>query len=110
MDNFDIDPTAFAGTSLACGAIAIDESDSNRVYVGTGEGDTNAIFSARLTNALPTYRGVGAVRTDDGGANWHNEVTDGGSPTLVGAAFFALAVDPADRENVVAATNIGLYR
>jgi hypothetical protein len=110
MDNFDVDPTTFAVTSLACGAIAIDPADPNRVYVGTGEGDTNALFAARLTGALPSYRGVGPLRSDDGGATWHTEPTATGSPTLVGGAFYALAVDPGDRENVVAATSSGLYR
>ena len=32
------------------------------------------------------------------------------SPDLAGEAFFALAVDPRDRENLVAATTLGLYR
>lgn len=31
MDAFDMDPTHFASTSLACGAIAIDGNDPNRV-------------------------------------------------------------------------------
>ena len=110
MDAFDEDPTTADSTSLACGAIAIDEADPDRVYVGTGEGDTNAIFSARVVSALPCYRGVGALRSDDGGGTWVNEPTASGSPTLAGAAFFSLAVDPANRENVVAATNVGLYR
>jgi hypothetical protein len=110
MEGFDIDPTAFATTSLACGAIAIDPADPDRVYVGTGEGDTNALFGSRLTFALPSYRGVGALRSDDGGLTWINEPTAVSSPPLVGGAFFALAVDPGDRENVVAATTAGIYR
>jgi hypothetical protein len=110
MDTFDLDPTTFAVTSLACGAIAIDPSDPNRVYVGTGEGDTYAVFKARLLGALPSYRGVGPLRSDDGGVTWHNEPAAPGSPTLVGEAFFMLAVDPGNRENVVAATTAGLYR
>ena len=110
MEAFDVNPTAFAATSLACGAIAIDEGDPDRVYVGTGEGDTNALFAARLTQALPSYRGVGPLRSDNGGGVWASEPTAPASPTLVGAAFYALAVDPGDRERVVGATNIGLYR
>ena len=31
---------------VVCGAIAIDPADPNRVYVGTGEGETNQIFRA----------------------------------------------------------------
>src|SRR4051794_4236738 len=110
MDAFDVNPTAFAATSLACGAIAIAESNPDRVYVGTGEGDTNALFASRLTQALPSYRGVGPLRSDNGGALWMSEPTAPASPTLFGAAFYALAVDPGNQERVVAATNIGLYR
>ena len=110
MDNFDEDPTAFAATSLACGAIAIDQADPDRVYVGTGEGDTNSSFDLRLIKALPSYRGVGPLRSDDGGTTWANEPAAPTSPTLTGSAFYELAVDPGDRENVVAATNVGLYQ
>jgi hypothetical protein len=110
MDGFDLAPTEFASTSLACGAIAIDEKDPDRVYVGTGEGDTYAMFKNRLVNALPAYRGVGPIRSDDGGSTWKSEATAAGSPELAGQAFFALAVDPSNRENVVGATSEGLYQ
>lgn len=110
MDSFDVDPEQFASTSLACGAIAIDQKDPKRVYVGTGEGDTWAIFRSRIINALPAYRGIGPIRSDDGGGKWAVEPTAAGSPSLAGQAFFALAVHPTDRENVVAATSSGLYQ
>jgi photosystem II stability/assembly factor-like uncharacterized protein len=110
MDGFDVDPTEFASASLACGAIAIDSANPNRVYVGTGEGDTHGMFRSRVVSALPAFRGIGPIRSDDGGATWHTESTASGSPTLAGEAFFALAVDPQNRENVVAATTIGLYQ
>ena len=110
MENYDINPTAVAATSLACGAIAIDPADPDRIYVGTGEGDANRLFPSAGITALPTYRGVGPLRSDDGGANWVNEPTATGSPALEGAASFQLAVDPGDRENVVGATSTGLYR
>lgn len=110
MDGFDQDPTAFASTSTACGAIAVDLNDPDRVYVGTGEGDTFEIWSSRLTNALPSYHGIGAIRSDDGGKSWNVETTASGSSSLAGSAFYALAVDPADRENVIGATTVGLYR
>jgi photosystem II stability/assembly factor-like uncharacterized protein len=110
MDAFNVAPTDFASTSLACGAIAIDPRDPRRVYVGTGEGDTNSMFSRRVTNALPAYRGIGPIRSDNGGKNWERESTAAGSPTLGGKAFFALAVDPTDRENVLGATTDGLYQ
>jgi hypothetical protein len=107
MDRFDLDPTNFATASLACGAIALDPADPNRVYVGTGEGDTLQLFRSRVTSALPAYRGVGVIRTDDGGVNWIAETS---TPDLAGEAFFALAIDPRNRENVIGATTAGLYR
>jgi hypothetical protein len=110
MDAFDVQPENFASTCMACGAVAIDRNDPRRVYVGTGEGDTYAIFDRRLANALPTYRGVGPLRSDDSGEQWLVEPTAAGSPSLAGAAFFALAVDPVNRENVVAGTTAGLYQ
>ena len=103
MDRFDLDPTNFASASLICGAIALDPADPNRVYVGTGEGDTLQLFRSRVTRALPSYRGVGVIRSDDGGMNW---VSEPSSPELAGEAFFALALDPSNRENVVAATTV----
>ena len=106
MDNFDQDPTNFASTSLCCGAIAIDPANPDRVYVGTGEGDIDAIFNSRITNALPAYRGIGPVRSDDGGTTW---VLESSSPSLAGFAFFQIAVDPGDPEHCVAATTNGLY-
>jgi hypothetical protein len=110
MEGFDLDPANFASASLACGAIAIDPMDPDRVYVGTGEGETYAIFSARIVSALPAYRGVGPIRSDDGGATWVAEPTAAGAPALAGEAFFALAVDPGNREHVIGATSSGLFR
>lgn len=107
MDSFELDPTSFASASVVCGAIAIDHLDPNRVYVGTGEGDTYQFFKKRIVQALPAYRGVGPLRSDDGGANW---IAEASSPDLAGHAFFGLAVDPTNRENVIAATTNGLYR
>jgi len=110
MDGFDVDPTSVLATSSACGAIAIDQLDPDRIYVGTGEGDTDELFGSRLMTSLPAYRGVGPIVSSNGGASWAAEPTDAPSTSLMGAAFFALAVDPADRERVVAATTFGLYR
>jgi hypothetical protein len=108
MDGLDDDPNNFASASVICGAIALDPADPNRVYVGTGEGDTDFMFRMgwRVVNALPAYRGIGPVRTDDGGSTW---ILEASNPDLAGESFFALAVDPSNRENVVAATSNGLY-
>jgi len=106
MDGFDLNTSAFAATCLACGAIAIDPANPNRVYVGTGEGDTDAIFASRLVNALPCYMGVGPIRSDDGGATWNSEPSN---PSLAGFSFYQIAVDPANSDHCVAATSNGLY-
>jgi hypothetical protein len=106
MDGFDENPTNFASTSLACGAIAINPANPDRIYVGTGEGDTDALFTRRIVNALPSYRGIGPIRSDDGGTTWAVEPS---TPSLAGFAFFQIAVDPADPDHCVAATTNGLY-
>jgi len=95
MDAWDLSPTTFSSDSLACGAIALDPDDPDRVYVGTGEGGAESYF------------GVGPIRTDDGGVNWVEEES---SPDLAGSGFYQLALDPNDRERVVGATELGLYR
>ncbi len=95
MESFDLNPLQAASDTLACGAIAIDPSHPDRVYVGTGEGNNGVYF------------GVGPIRSDDGGTNW---VTETATPPLAGRSFFALAADPGNAERVVAGTNNGVYR
>ena len=108
MDGFDLNPTVNNTDSLACGAVAIDSASPDRVYVGTGEGETWVFFRMVLGTAS-SYAGVGPLRSDDGGRNWIREPVFG-SPGLEGEAFFQLAVDPHDRERVLAATTQGIYR
>jgi len=101
MEAFDLNPTHAASDSLACGAIALVPGatpEQDRVYVGSGEGSGAAYF------------GVGPVVSFDGGADWNTEPVSPGSPQLAGSGFYALAVDPADADRVVAATRRGLYR
>lgn len=106
-EDLDLDPNSPASASLICGAIAIDPADPNRLFVGTGEGATQTYFLRRITGALPAYRGIGVLRTDTGGASWTVEPSQ---PDLAGEAFFALAINPLDRESVVGASTAGLYR
>ena len=104
MDAFDVDPEQFASTSLACGAIAIDQKDPKRVYVGTGEGDTWAIFRSRIVNALPAYRGIGPIRSDDGGGSGLSSQSRPVRRRWPGKHSSA-AGHPTNRENVIAATS-----
>jgi hypothetical protein len=109
MDGSFAQATSGQSDSLSVGAIALDHADPDRVYVGTGEGNTVFIQNGQVFGTMAFY-GVGPVRTDDGGKSWHTEATAPGSPSLQGSAFYQLAVDPIDRERVVAATLRGIFR
>jgi len=101
MDAWDLNPTTPASDSLSVGAIAIDNANPDRVYVGSGEGASGSLF------------GVGPIVTNNGSANppaWSTEQAAPGSPSLAGTRFFALAVDPASSDRVVAGTRNGVYR
>jgi photosystem II stability/assembly factor-like uncharacterized protein len=74
-------------SSSAIGAIAIDPSDSQRVYIGTGEG---------FPRNTADY-GDGLWRTDDGGGRWHSlGLRESGS-------IAKIAVSPSDSRIVLAA-------
>ncbi len=98
MDAFDLNPVNLGSDSLAVGALALDPTNTNRIFVGSGEGPGGAYF------------GVGPIVSVDGGVSWATEPTAPGSPELAGSAFYALAVDPGNPDRVVAATYAGLYR
>lgn len=105
-DEFDVDPTANEVDSQSCGHVALVDggtADQDLVYVGTGEGWTSAVGGGSST----AYLGVGPIVSRDGGRSWTAEPA---APSLLGHAFFRLAVDPADPDNVVAATTNGVYR
>lgn len=109
MDDWDLNPAQVGATSLSCGAIGIHPTNADRVYVGTGEGNTFIVFAPSGT-AQTAFYGVGMLRTDNGGTTWVTESVASGSPDLAGRAVWAMAVDPNDGERVVAATTAGLYR
>jgi hypothetical protein len=94
MNAFELHPTANNADSLSVGALAIDPQRPDRVYVGSGEG-----------NISDAYFGVGPIVSDDGGLTWRVEQAPVNSTW-----FFALALDPADPERVLAATSLGLLR
>jgi hypothetical protein len=105
MDAYHPDrPTTFQADTLACGAIAINPANADRVYLGTGEGFGVGDF----------YFGVGPLRCDDGTttASWQTETADvshDSSAALTGKAFCRIAVNPVAPDQVVAATTNGLY-
>lgn len=98
MNAFDLQPTTSHSDSLSIGALAVDPEHPERVYVGSGEGSVSDAFF-----------GVGPVVSFDGGASWHKEPWN--PPVGTGGPwFYALAIDPADRDRVLAATSAGLMR
>lgn len=107
MEAIDIDPLyrTITGirklgiTTLACGAIALDPCDADKIFVGTGEAPGI------------TYLGDGVLVSKDGGDIWVRENAPG-VDSLTGAGFYALAVDPdpSNLDVVFGATNIGLYK
>ena len=88
--------------SLAVGSIAIDPTNPNNIFVGTGEG----------VRSGDTYYGAGILKSTDGGATWR---VIGGpisniaplKPVFVNAAIPALAIDPVTPNVMFAATTIG---
>lgn len=98
MDAWDLNPTTASSDSLACGSIAIDPNNADRIFVGTGDGD-EAIFL-----------GVGPVVSFDGGNNWATEPVAPGSPALAGSSMNAIVVDPGNGDRAVAGSFLGVYR
>jgi len=89
--------------TFSIGAIALDPTDANVVYVGTGEAN----------NAADTYDGNGVLRSTDAGQTW-NSLGLGGT-----ARIARIAVDPANPSRIFVAAmgtqfstgpNRGLYR
>jgi hypothetical protein len=83
--------------TLAIGGIAVDPANPDRVYVGTGEANTNA----------DAYYGNGMYVTSDGGRHWRHASLPG-----VLTVFHVEAVKPSKgypAGRVFAATNNGLW-
>ena len=80
-------------SNLNHGAIAIDPSNPETIYVGTGEYTTSS-------------NGDGIFRSTDGGVNWQRI----GAVGAVGARFSGIAVDPANPDIIHVTTNLGYLR
>ncbi|MGE0132173.1 MAG: hypothetical protein AB7U82_29175 [Blastocatellales bacterium] len=88
--------------SLAMGAIAIDPTNPNIIYAGTGE--------AHLSG--DSYYGAGLLKSVDGGAMWTRitgpvSARDPKLPAFLNATFHTLAIDPAAPSTIYAATEEG---
>ncbi|MDQ6699245.1 MAG: hypothetical protein M3Z36_03565, partial [Acidobacteriota bacterium] len=94
-------------SSLVVGAIAIDPSNENTIYIGTGE--TNACDDC--------YGGAGILKSTDGGVVWKQLSSPFVDALGRGARIGSIAVSPADRNIVLAAVYFvgasgvpGIYR
>ncbi|MGH9935475.1 MAG: WD40/YVTN/BNR-like repeat-containing protein, partial [Blastocatellia bacterium] len=88
--------------SLAMGAIAIDPTNPNIIYAGTGE--------AHL--AGDSYYGAGLLKSIDGGSTWIQiagpvSARDPKLPAFLNATFHALVIDPASPSTIYAVTGGG---
>jgi hypothetical protein len=96
----DWDPKSDFTLSLASGCVTVDPSvtdaagRSTRILVGTGE-----------PNNSDSYYGAGMLLSTDGGQTWVAR----GTTTFARAAFSTIAVDPADSNHLIAATDQGVY-
>jgi photosystem II stability/assembly factor-like uncharacterized protein len=86
--------------SLVIGALAIDPTNTNVIYAGTGEGYFN-------TDAL---RGIGVLKTTDGGATWATQATFTGSGQGFPYYINDIYLRPDSTNILYAATNSGLFR
>ncbi|MGH9753973.1 MAG: WD40/YVTN/BNR-like repeat-containing protein, partial [Blastocatellia bacterium] len=88
--------------SLAMGAIAIDPTNPNIIYAGTGE--------AHLSG--DSYYGAGLLKSTDGGATWAQitgpvSTRDPKLPAFLNATFHVLVIDPASPSTIYAVTEEG---
>lgn len=103
-DNIDVEEEMFDVDLMSCGAIATSNKGQN-IFVGTGEGSRYAA-ECQLPYEGYSYNGVGVVVSTNEGKSWKREPSH---PSLIGHAFFSLAVDPADDNKIAGATTNGLY-
>ncbi|MEK7831345.1 MAG: hypothetical protein AAB401_09690, partial [Acidobacteriota bacterium] len=89
--------------SLAVGAVMIDPTNPNVIYVGTGEGNRSG----------DTYYGQGLLKSTDGGSTWQQitgptSTTAPNLPAFINCSFMTIEIDPSNTQTLYAATNIGL--
>ena len=83
--------------NLAVSCMAIDPSDPNTLYAGTGEGFSNS----------DAIRGAGIFKTTDGGTTWTQ------LPSTANASFLfvnRIAINPSNSQIILAATSTGIWR
>ena len=89
-------PLTDAQQSLAIGSLALDPSDPDIVYAGTGEANFNG----------DAYFGSGILKSNNRGLTWMSLGTD----EFTGTAIGAIAVSPVDSQSVLVAKFSGVFR
>jgi photosystem II stability/assembly factor-like uncharacterized protein len=92
-------PTSDNAISLAIGALAMDPSNPEVLYAGTGEGNFGG----------DSQYGLGILKTTEGGLSWDLK----GMDTFIGSRFCRIAVNPKKSNYIFAATTepaAGIYR
>ncbi len=74
---------------LNVGALAMDPTDPDILYCGTGEANLSA----------DSYAGVGIYRSTDGGQSWH--LLASAETTRIPRRIGAIAIDPMDRQHLL---------
>ncbi len=95
-------PLTDSQPSLAVGSLAIDPTNPNVIYVGTGEGNRSA----------DTYYGLGILKSTDGGATWRQftgptSTSEPFQPAFVNASMGHLVIDPVSPSTLFACTTFG---
>jgi len=81
---------------IGCSDIAIDPTNSNVMYLATGDGDASDTYS------------IGVLKSTDGGINWN---TTGLNWTVTqGRVIRKLIINPSSTSTIIAATSNGIYR
>ncbi|MFY9233719.1 MAG: hypothetical protein WAO58_04580 [Fimbriimonadaceae bacterium] len=88
--------------SLSIGCMAIDPTNPNTLYAGTGEGFFEAVEGSSNTAAI---KGYGIYKTTDGGTTW-NQLASTADWDFVNR----LAIHPTNGNIIWAATNTGIYK
>lgn len=95
-------PLTDAMPSQAIGSIAIDPTNPNIIYIGSGEGNRSG----------DSYYGAGLYKTTDGGATWRvitgpTSTIVPNKPVFVNAAIPRIAIDPVTPNVIFVATTFG---
>lgn len=106
--NWQYVPTGFP--VLGIGSIAVNPSNANEIYIGTGEVYSSVTGGSTGAGHIRTFRGsygIGILKSVNGGTTW-TKTLDFSNSSLKGV--MDLVINPTTPTNVFAATTDGIYR